>query len=178
MADYFRLRVQLCDVKPAIWRRFQLTTRTSFMDLHRSIQAACGWEDAHLFDFEDARGRVIAGVPDRGGRGPGDPDATSVKLASHFAKPKDRCFYVYDFGDRWVHDVTLEAIDAEPKAFSRRLLDGERAFPAEDCGGVHGYHDCVEAVRTRSAPEDVLESLEGWDPERFDLTAAQRAFDC
>ena len=84
---------------------------------------------------------------------------------------------VYDFGDHWVHDVTVETIEKHDTAFKRRLLDGARSFPREDCGGLPGYLDCVEVVATGEDPNELREWIGDWDPEQFDLAKVKRRFD-
>ena len=58
------------------------------------------------------------------------------------------------------------------------LLDGKRACPPEDCGGVWGYQEICELMKD-PASQDARERLEWlgyrFDPERFQLEKAQRA---
>ena len=60
--DIALIRVQLDDAEPAIWRRFAAPVTTSLKGLHDLIQAAMGWQDYHLWQFETAQHRY--GVPD------------------------------------------------------------------------------------------------------------------
>jgi hypothetical protein len=180
MPNYLDLEVRLDGVTPAIWRRFLLHDRASFLDLHRAIQDACGWEDTHLFAFRDADGTVIAGVPDEVGWGDPPPDAAKVRAAVHLRK-RWSAAYEYDFGDSWEHTVEVKEIVTLPERFTRRLLDGARAFPPEDCGGPPGYEDVVAVAAGGEARYHDTEHLRGWyanwDPEHFDLAAVQRHFD-
>jgi hypothetical protein len=51
-------------------------------------------------------------------------------------------------------------------------LTGKRACPPEDCGGIWGYGDLLEAIHDPTHPEhkDMLEWLGGsFDPEEFDV---------
>ncbi|MBK8129655.1 MAG: plasmid pRiA4b ORF-3 family protein [bacterium] len=51
-------------------------------------------------------------------------------------------------GDSWVHELVLEAIlQGRKPAVYPRILAGERACPPEDCGGVWGYEQFLEAIR-------------------------------
>jgi hypothetical protein len=92
------------------------------------------------------------------------------------------CEYLYDFGDDWVHDVKLVAVRSEKESFKRRLLDGERSAPPEDCGGVSGYEHMVRFVETGEDPVDhdpegLAEWLGGWRPDAFELSQAKAMFD-
>lgn len=63
-----------------------------------------------------------------------------VRLDEVLAKPGDKLFYLYDFGDDWMHVIKLEAErprdDSDPRAV---CIGGRRPGPSEDCGGVYGY---------------------------------------
>lgn len=68
--------------------------------------------------------------------------------------------YLYDFGDRWEHILTLERIIKEDEFItglskeedfhiakeSLMCLDGQRACPPEDVGGGLGYQEFCEAM--------------------------------
>ncbi len=182
MQEYFRFHVRLLYVEPPIWRRFLLRKSATFQDLHEAIQEACAWGNCHLFSFqkeEHAPGCAIAGMPDDEVRDPDpDPDATKVKLASHFGKDSSKaCYYLYDFGDSWLHEVKLLETVSSGEKFTRKLEGGERAFPSEDCGGVPGYENCVSVLKTGEDPEGIRDWVGDWRPEAFDLEEVRKRFD-
>ncbi len=180
MPDYLDLEVTLDHVRPRIWRRFLLDERASFLDLHHAIQDACGWEDRHLFAFRGPTGEVVAGLADDFGFGDPDPDAAQVSAGDHLGQHAG-VTYEYDFGDGWEHTVTLEGVEALDEMFTRRLVDGARAFPPEDCGGLPGYEDAVAVASGGEAryhdTEVLREWLGGWNPEAFDLEVVRSRFD-
>src|SRR4051794_8899446 len=47
----YQLKVTLKDIKPPIWRRL-LVPDCTLTGLHEVIQAAMGWENYHMYDFE------------------------------------------------------------------------------------------------------------------------------
>lgn len=188
MPLYFDVRVSLVGIKPEIWRRFLLAETLTFADLHEAIQESFGWDDYHLSEFRDGR-RVVARSDYDDDFSEGNvPTADKVTLASSFNKRGKKLRYVYDFGDNWEHDVEFIGSVESPEEFERRLLDGARACPPEDCGGIFGYEECV---KISGVSEDDLEKLgdeaEGmlehkewlgdWDPESFDLDATKKDFD-
>jgi len=176
---YYEFEVSLLGAEPKIWRRFLLRATAAFSDLHQAIQAACGWENYHLFAFRDGR-RTLAGVPDEDAFGESDPDASRVSLASFFGtngEKAKRCTYEYDFGDGWEHAVALRGVAELPEAFARRLLAGARAFPREDCGGLPGYENCVRIATSGRGPKDLREWLGDWTPEAFDREEKRGTFD-
>ena len=184
MPDYYEFEVSLLRITPRIWRRFLIRKTATFQDLHIAIQEACGWWNSHLFAFRGVghKGEEIAGIPDADPAEPG-PDARKIKLAAFFEKADaDRCLYEYDFGDGWEHEVKLRKRLTLPESFKRRLQDGRRAFPPEDCGGVWGYERCVKilsgaAKGADEEAEELKEWLCDWLPDVFDLATTKRSFD-
>ncbi|MHA6794030.1 plasmid pRiA4b ORF-3 family protein [Pseudonocardia bannensis] len=96
-------------------------------ELHEVMQAAMGWTDSHLHEFDVGGIRYEQPGPD-----------WDVGEVGHGAKAKlfrlagqgDRLGYVYDFGDGWTHTLTVEKILApEPGVRSPRCVSGRRACP-------------------------------------------------
>ncbi len=174
---YFDLEVSLLDIEPRIWRRFLIHSEATFLNLHHAIQQSFGWQDCHLYEFLDGKGNMNDTGPlyalklpriarsehaDPLDDEPDAPEAGEIELGQYFSAKDERCFYVYDFGDNWQHVVELKSILKLPETFTRRLLDGARACPPEDCGGTMGS-DCVEGVAMSITPEiqAVLRAKEG-----------------
>lgn len=186
MPRYYEFEFSLQDIQPRIWRRFLLRTTATFAQLHQAIQVSFGWLDYHLWEFRlpTYEGRPIAGLPGGEDYGRPTPDAKGVKLNSYFSGKRvvEWCEYNYDFGDDWTHDVKLVAVRSDKEAFKRRLLNGERAGPPEDCGGPPGYERMVVFLETG---EDVYDDEPGtlaawlgdWRPDAFELEAVKTAFD-
>src|SRR5699024_8710502 len=91
----------------------------------------------------------------------------------------DRLWYDYDFGDGWAHVLRVEEVFVSPPSIPRCIAGGQ-ACPPEDCGGIGGYHELAEWVRSDFSndlkPEvfadagDGLRWLpDGWHPDAFDL---------
>ena len=186
MPRYYEFEICLQDIHPRIWRRLLMQPTATFADLHAAIQNSFGWRDCHLWEFRPAtpHGRPIAGSSGGDDYGPPTPDAHRVKLNSHFTgeQPGKRCEYVYDFGDGWVHEVKFVAVRTEKETFQRRLLDGKRSGPMEDCGGIPGYLRMVHFLETGVDPDDedpeMLTSWIGsWRPDAFDPEKARARFD-
>ena len=149
-------------------------------------QAHAGDELAGKDEFRlpTFNGPPIAGLPGGEEYDRQTPDAKQVKLNTYFTGKRvvEWCEYVYDFGDGWTHDVKLIAMRSEKERFKRRLLDGERTGPPEDCGGTQGYERMVHVVETGKDiwdedPEELLTWLNGWRPDSFDLPKDKELFD-
>ena len=48
----YQIKITLKHSKPNIWRRIQVLSNTSFLQLHHCIQEAMGWDNCHLFQFK------------------------------------------------------------------------------------------------------------------------------
>ena len=47
-----QIRVALDDIEPPVWRRLVVPLATKLAELHYIIQAAMGWTDSHMHEFE------------------------------------------------------------------------------------------------------------------------------
>lgn len=173
-SQVLRIRVTLQEVEPPIWRLIEVPASYSFWDLHVAIQDAMGWLDCHIHRFDLLpRGKrpVHVGIPLRADEDP-PLKGWQVPVSQYLAQPGDQAMYEYDFGDSWVHSVVLEGVQlADPKQDYPRCVDGARACPPEDVGGVDGYEEFFQAMLDEKHPEH--ESWMKWrgapfDPEAFD----------
>jgi hypothetical protein len=145
----FQFKITLRGAEPVIWRRIQVFDDT-LDKLHEHIQAAMGWTNSHLHHF------FIEG------RRCGDPELLeddfepftgldSTKTLISALLPAD-CApisfeYHYDFGDSWVHDVHFEGSPPpQSEVAYPQCLEGARACPPEDVGGIGGYEEYLEAM--------------------------------
>ncbi len=165
----FQLKVKLAETKPPIWRRLVVPTDITLDRLHEVIQAAFGWWNYHLHEFEMGRSRY--GPVDLDDDWNPPKDERKVRL-DQIASPGTKLRYTYDFGDDWRHTIEVEkAVDADASSALPALVDGRRACPPEDCGGPWGYTELLAVLADPTHPEHAerLEWLGGpFDPERFD----------
>jgi hypothetical protein len=142
------------------------------------IQTAMGWTNSHLHQFEIADLRytdprfMTGDFEDFGAL-----DYSGMRISDLVAihGSQLRMAYEYDFGDGWQHEVILEKVMAsEPGAKYPRCLDGERACPPEDVGGVYGFADYVEAIANphHSEYRELLKWNGPFDPAQFDAKKA------
>jgi hypothetical protein len=100
-------------------------------------------------------------------------DEKRVKLGELIFAEKEKFIYEYDFGDSWEHEILVEKIFPIEKGGQYPIcLKGKRACPPEDCGGIWGYSEFLDAIEDVSHPEhdDMLEWIGGeFDPEEFDV---------
>lgn len=172
MRVVYQIKVTLKWSKPPIWRRMQVASDTTLVQLHRMLQRVMGWEGSHLYQF------VIGGIAY------GDPamlgeleakDVRTVTLDTVVRGEKFKFLYEYDFGDSWEHELRIEKrLPLEEGKRYPVCLTGKRACPPEDCGGIWGYAGLLEVIQNPQHPEhdEMLEWVGGaFDPDAFDLDA-------
>lgn len=182
-----QLHVMLEDIEPAIWRRLVVPLTTTLADLHHILQAAMGWTDSHLHQFEIGGLRFGDTEILNQDRYEGDAqafDANEVRLRDFLFLYDDQpaFHYVYDFGDDWRHRVTLEKLlSLKPTPKTATCVEGARCCPPEDVGGPPGYFEFLRVLLTPEPDElDEQKHLKRWsggkfDPERFDVAKTDRA---
>jgi len=112
-----RLRIELLDTDPLVWRRVVVPEQINLHRLHELIQDVMGWGDCHLYEFE-CNGRFY-GEPDEWSDRP-IALARNAKLKALAA----RAFhYLYDFGDGWEHRTVIEATGLKETNPCPRLID-------------------------------------------------------
>ncbi len=174
----YQLKVTLQDSKPPIWRRIQVPADITLSKLHHILQTVMGWSDSHLHQF--IVGDTFYGIPDPDSAMDMDTENEGrAKLNQIAPAEKSKFDYEYDFGDSWEHRILVEKIlPAEEGAQYPLCLNGKRACPPEDVGGVGGYDEFLEAIQDADHPdhEEMLEwADEDFDPEAFDLEAINKA---
>lgn len=163
-----RLRIELSDMDPPVWRRVDVPADFPLRRVHDVIQAVFDWRDYHLHQFEI--GDRLYGAPEydegdlSGARLYSD---RNVKLGALLERGAERFVYRYDFGDDWEHVITVEQV-LDPKAGVEYpvLVGGARRAPPEDCGGPPGFEAFLEAMSDETHEEH--EALLDWYGECFD----------
>lgn len=176
----YTLYIQIRDIEPPIWRRIQIDGNITLRKLHHILQAAFGWTDAHLHDFE-IEGRTYAmgdneNVLELFAEDPELLDDRKPKLF-RLSYPGHRFVYRYDFGDDWHHDIHVEDVartDHQPST-ETWVIAGARACPPEDVGGVRGYEEMLNLLASEPDSEEAQEyrtwAGDDFDPELFDRRA-------
>ena len=166
----FQIKITLAGITPPVWRRLQVPSDLFLHDFHKVIQTAMGWENSHLHQFVK-NGRTFGIADDEFENTERFMDYTSIRLIDVLNKENDTLRYIYDFGDTWVHEITLEKqLKAVPSEFYPFCTDGARSCPPEDSGGPAAYMEMVKVFNNPDNPErqGILEWLdEDWNPETF-----------
>lgn len=171
----YQFKITLKGIEPSIWRRIHVPETYSFWDLHVAVQDAMGWQDGHLHDFAvlnpHTRKKERIGIPDEDFELETLP-GWELNISDYISIKNSTATYVYDYGGNWEHVIKFKKIlprDNETKY--PRCIDGKRACPPEDCGGVYGYQEFLEAIMDpgHEEHEDMLSwAGEDFEPEVFD----------
>lgn len=176
MAIIFQIKVTLDNYEPPIWRKLLVSGDTNLAQLHHIIQGAMGWTNSHLHMFIVGKVRFSIAYDDVHLIELVAIDSQHVALQNIVLRPGFDFIYEYDFGDSWKHTVLVEEIlPPDSKQKLPVCIDGERACPPEDIGGVWGYGTFLETIADSKHPEH--QELKEWygdsfDPEAFDLDLA------
>lgn len=129
-AEYWLLHIELLDTQPAIWRRVVVPSDLYLNDLHGVLQGVMGWQDEHLHAFRI--GDVVYGMDDEAFESNNEPE--SRHTLSDAVGRKKSFVYHYDFGDDWLHNVTVGKRGLSASEFSQRVycVEGANACPLED----------------------------------------------
>ena len=172
----YKFRIDLLDTSPSVWREVLVPSSFTLDEFHYVIQAAMGWQDAHLYDFEI--GKIRFSEPTE------YDDGLEIKsphgLLSSALKDAKKFFYNYDFGDSWRHEITvLEILEAEDYIQYPVCVGGENACPPEDCGGTPGYEELKRKIADPKNKEriELLRWVGGYfNPFSFDANLINREF--
>lgn len=184
----YKIKIELKESNPLIWRSVVVPAEITFEALHDVIQFSMGWKNYQLYDFNINEEKL---------RITGDEEAileyefyskikltkkndpngyiakmleikpklsNNVKIDKYLAKWKT-IEYIYDFGDYWKHSITLEEIIEDYKYSHPTCLEGEGACPPEDVGGIAEYEDFLEIMKDKNHPE--YEKQKEWAESQY-----------
>jgi|LSQX01.3.fsa_nt_gb hypothetical protein len=181
----YRVKIEVKNSQPLIWRRVLVDGGGNFQDLHEVIQNVLSFGDSHLYMFflpnhklkvtndEGAHEVYLEYLENRE-----QIEATLTALDTPFAKrqlenlrievqkpgamrlapyfqPGTTAEYLYDFGDSWDISLTAEGILEDYALEYPILLAGEQAAPLEHMGGLRGYQKFFEAYHNPEHPDHV-----------------------
>lgn len=114
------LKVALMGAK-RIWRKIAIREDQTLSELHEAIFAAFGRFEEHLYSFYTPKKKTtsiptICDAPEythpmamEGSIGRRDAEKTSLK--DLHLKPTSTFYYLFDFGDSWWHEITVDAVE-------------------------------------------------------------------
>jgi hypothetical protein len=144
-----QIKVMLRGSRPPVWRRLLVASTITLTGLHEVIQAAFGWDDDHLWVFTTGFGQ-FGPTPDLDHQ---DPDAVRV---TQIAEEGVRFGYLFDFGDHWDHEITVEEVPPIEDGSSYPVCIGGRQpdpvqYEYDDDDEIRGAAFDKNLVNTRLA---------------------------
>ena len=168
MIEAIRLRVNLDDTNPLIWRVLLVPKDITFYKLHHTIQIAMGWTNSHLFEFKLEGYRVGEIYDNLDGLDEGlIINARETKLSDLIDKENETFQYEYDFGDGWEHSIIIEKNEfLEDSHQLPFCISGELKCPPEDCGGIPGFYNLLKILSDKKHEE--YKETKFWVGGKFD----------
>jgi len=181
MPTSYLLKITLQDTPHTIWRRFIVPSDITLDRLHDVIQIVMGWQDCHLHAFvvgkqyyKSSEAIALDSFDDAG-----DLPEEDYTLEKFVSKRWTKIKYLYDFGDNWTHEIVVENNHYvnHDNPHPVYCIEGVRACPPEDCGGVWGFADFCEAMADPKHEEH--RDLKSWyggkfDPDHFDVNTVNK----
>ncbi|SEH70327.1 pRiA4b ORF-3-like protein [Paenimyroides aquimaris] len=163
-----KLKIVLQGPDPKITRTVIVPEKFNFEQLHIVIQCVMNWENQHLYEFnlgapyasdsispEEADDGFAAFTESRFKK----YDAEQTHLSEFFNGQIKKMNYTYDFGDDWIHSISVLKKPTEEVLFPK-CVKGENAAPIEDIGGIWGFYDLLEAIAKKRKTAEDKEMLE------------------
>ncbi len=179
-----KVRIELMGVdNPKVWRELWIPMNITFDRFHKILQAAMGWEDFHMYSFQEClESRYFHIMCPPFDELPGI-DATSLSInaimwgyfdsfqmenAIDKLNKVDKLYYIYDFGDQWEHEIAVIEFDTTSIKFAE-ITNGGGACPPEDCGGASGYQRTKKYLDGKIKKEEYYDWFTAVDAEDIDV---------
>lgn len=171
--ETFRLRVELADYRPQMWREFEVSGDTRLDKLCFQVLALFNAQGSHLFDLRAGTKGYQLPLLDSGYE-------ETASLMKHWIgefKAGDQLTLNYDFGDSWqfIIQIVEKTGDARrPNNDRAKLLAGFGRGIIEDIGGTPGLTQAAKDDLTINRPLDIVAAQEKWGPA---VTALRRRYE-
>ena len=181
MNKLYQIKIQLLKITPPIWRRVIIPSDMLLSDFHKVIQSVMGWTNSHLHQFiKDETYFLPRMEDDWTWDDMNNVDYKRRKVSGLLRKENDKIIYEYDFGDSWLHTITLEKITENTRGQKKPVcIAGARNCPPEDCGGPYAYKDFLKVLRNPAHKDHdnfVVWLGEDFDPEYFSVDEVNTLF--
>ena len=198
------------ELNPPVWRRVKAMGGTNLQTFCEEILGpSMGWcaPGYHSYCVTDRRDGAQFGTPERKTidsmfmsfkMGHTVMDAAKYCLADLLKRPGDSLGYIYDFGDHWTHEVTVESVTETTKPVEWELMAGGGQCPPEDSNGLDNkgcfayqifldrlkLKDAESIAQSEKSKAEILASCnydgrkvsaKKWDVTKFDIYAHRNA---
>ncbi len=157
----YQIKIVINHSHPPIWRRAIIPANLSFAQLGVVLDIVMGWCGYHLSAFEFYHlGIMFEDMPEDGFWGEYDIYDSKDYMIESYLDEQEWFTYVYDFGDDWRHRVTVEKILPDYEYTYPVVVKYKGDTPFEDCGGIYGYYETLDILKSPSHPR--YEELTQW----------------
>ncbi len=164
----YRLKIAMPFSDPLIWRCIQVPGSMTLAGLHRTIQVCMNWRDSETHQFLVGKIFYSPGFGiDRSELMVRKRQYDEAKFQLHqLEEAMSFIFtYLYDGGDGWELEITLEETLEQGAQYDYPvLLDGECGCPPEDIGDIHQYQALLYALeQSRAESSEIKLAIPGED---------------
>lgn len=177
------IHVNLMGTEPEVYRDIEVPSNLKLTSLAGVILVAMGWDEDHLHQFVKLGKKqqfYATSLQEIDRMMDGSLDGSEYCIGDLLTRVGSKIAFEYDYGDSWIHSLTLTAREKPNGELKVKLLDGKRACPPDDCGGIPGYMYLCEVMKDMTS-EDAMERIEWlgskYDPEFFPLESAKSKVD-
>lgn len=168
---HVKVIAELCNSPIPIKRVLIVPQKITFEQFHIILQMAFCWSHSHLFSFRGSAIKTLVGFFDVEANGlrSGEAEAMGITIRSALDQGATTIEYVYDFGDNWRHSIKFETyLGKKLRSDSVVVEDAIGRCPPEDCGGISGFKDLLDAYSREifETDDDVIEGSRA-DYERW-----------
>jgi len=163
----YQFCARLVGLEDKIWRRFEMSYGFSVAKLCYGIMLMFEMRGSHLYRIE-YNGKNYGTCIDIDVFDTEELNATEYKLYELELKENDKLLFVYDFGDNWQVEITVEKIIYTEERLNGsnypKLLEGAGEGIIEDIGGIGILQEFVEE---NDKGNDVELPEVRWDGEHY-----------
>ena len=157
----YQIKITVKGSHPPIWRRCIIPAGITFSQLAVLFNEIMGWKGYHLFAFQfHDLGICVEEIDEDYADMDYDLEEATETLIDPYMEHVKWFTYCYDFGDDWEHRIDIESVITDCEYTHPVVLKAKGACPFEDCGGIGGYYDFLEAIRDPENAEH--EEICGW----------------
>lgn len=157
----YQVKITVKGSHPPIWRRCIIPAGITFSQLAVLFNEIMGWKGYHLFAFQfHDLGICVEEIDDDYADMDCDLEEATETLIDPYMEQVKWFTYCYDFGDDWEHRIDIESVITDCEYTHPVVLKAKGACPFEDCGGIGGYYDFLEAICDPENAEH--EGICGW----------------
>ena len=150
-APAYQLKLSMPFSDPLIWRRIRVPGTMTLVGLHRTIQACMNWNNSETHQFLVGKIFYSPGFGLENRERKPKYDEALFELYQLEEAMSFIFTYLYDGGDGWELEISLEEIlEQGVKHKYPVLLGGEYGCPPEDVGDIHQYQALLFALEQSS----------------------------